>query len=97
MKFWIRDPDKRLDHSKGTYPGQAVMLRKAGLWVQVTPPGVPLFIYSFSKPLASVCDMPEFRVLSPTSSRSPFLIFPVPQTPGLFLVCPGHAWLDQLR
>lgn len=34
------------------------MLRKAGLDIQGAPPGVPLFISSFNKPLASVCDVP---------------------------------------
>lgn len=48
---------------------------------------------SIQQTLASVCDVPGtgVKVLFLTSSLSPFLIFPVRQTPGLFSICPGHA------
>lgn len=63
---------------------RALMLKK----VQVAPPGVSLFTGSFSKPLASVCEVPgtPVKVLFPTSS--PFLIFPVQHISGLFSICP---------
>lgn len=57
--------------------------------VQVAPLGVPLFIYLFTRPLASVCDVPGTRVkgfFSPHIILIPFPDLSGSEDPGLFSV-----------